>query len=176
MSHNEFQPSQYPNQPAGGYVPGFETNAPARKRKPRRWPWIVAVPVATVALIAVVNGSSDPETEQPESAVTTMPQLLPVTATPPTFRAPIATQIDPLNSDGTFRVGKDIEPGTYSVSITSRSGVGYWARCASIACEITFDGTETGMLGNELLTGPGYLEILPSDAYVQLRGVSLVAE
>lgn len=176
MSHNEFQPSRYPNQPAGGYVPGFETNAPAPKRKPRRWPWIVAVPVVTIALIAIVNGSSDPQPEQVASAATTMPQVLSPTATPPTFRAPIATRVDPLNSDGTFRVGSDIAPGTYSVSITSRSGVGYWARCASVACEITFDGSDTGMIDNDLLTGPGYLEILPSDAYVQLRGVSLVAE
>jgi hypothetical protein len=54
--------------------------------------------------------------------------------------------------DGTFAVGLDIQPGTYKSSDAC-----YWVRLSA------FDGGASGIIANEMSTGPTVVTIAPSD-------------
>lgn len=63
--------------------------------------------------------------------------------------------------DGVYRVGKDIEPGTYR----SRSGSGcYWARLKS------FTGSLNAILANENESGPALVTIKQTDRGFETQG------
>jgi hypothetical protein len=56
-------------------------------------------------------------------------------------------------------------------------GFGYWARCADLSCEIDMDGSDaTGMISNEIVNGPGFLVVAPTDAMVELNGLALTPQ
>jgi hypothetical protein len=71
-------------------------------------------------------------------------------------------------SDGTYRVGTEIEPGTYRGEVNGEFG--YWARLRNTT------GIVSGIAANSVVRGPFVLTIVPSDAAVELRGVTLTAE
>jgi len=56
--------------------------------------------------------------------------------------------------DGTYLVGKDIQPGTYK---SSEGGSGYWARLSS------FSGDLSSIIANDLPQGPSIVKISPND-------------
>lgn len=85
------------------------------------------------------------------------------------MKIPEPKKRDPLTSDGRYKVGTDIEPGVYEYTPRKSDMPGYFERCADIACEI---GTP-GFIQNDLVFGPGYLEILPTDAYIELSRLDL---
>jgi len=70
--------------------------------------------------------------------------------------------------DGTYEVGTDIEPGTYRGEVIGEFG--YWARLNSTT------GMVSGIAANAVVRGPFVLTIVASDAAVELRGVTLMAE
>lgn len=63
--------------------------------------------------------------------------------------------------DGIWRVGIDIQAGTYS---TDGSDFCYWERSSG------FGGTINEIISNETLTGPGVLTVSPSDAGISSSG------
>lgn len=71
-------------------------------------------------------------------------------------------------TDGTYRVGTDIEPGTYRGEVTREFG--YWARLNSAT------GVISGIIANDIVRGPFVVTIIPSDFAIELRGVTLTAE
>jgi hypothetical protein len=71
-------------------------------------------------------------------------------------------------TDGTWKVGRDIEPGTYLGEVSGEWG--YWARLRNTS------GMVSGIVANSVERGPFVLTIVPSDVAVELRGVILTAE
>lgn len=67
--------------------------------------------------------------------------------------------------DGTYRVGPDIPPGTYTGDVVG--DFGYWARLNSTT------GMVSGIEANAVVRGPFVLTIIASDVAVELRGVTL---
>lgn len=67
--------------------------------------------------------------------------------------------------DGVHVVGTGIEPGVYQGEVTGEWG--YWGRLRDTS------GMVSGILANAVVRGPFELEILPTDAAVELRGVTL---
>ncbi|MDP2182121.1 MAG: hypothetical protein Q8K99_06095 [Actinomycetota bacterium] len=67
--------------------------------------------------------------------------------------------------DGIYRVGEDVEPGTYDGTVVGEFG--YWARLRAT------DGTVGSIIANGLPTGPFTLTINPSDEAIELRGVEI---
>ncbi len=82
--------------------------------------------------------------------------------------APPATPpADGVFTEGIYLVGKDIEAGTYRGEVTGE--LGYWARLNAT------DGMVSAIEANDVVRGPFVLTILPRDAAVELRGVTLSA-
>ncbi|MFU8891163.1 MAG: hypothetical protein ACNA76_05830 [Anaerosomatales bacterium] len=71
-------------------------------------------------------------------------------------------------TDGTYRVGPDIEPGTYLGEVNGEFG--YWARLRNTT------GIVSGIIANDIVRGPFVLTIVQSDTAVELRGVTLTPE
>ena len=88
-------------------------------------------------------------------------------------KAPQTEQAEPAESepgvytDGTYDVGTDIEPGTYRGEVDG--DFGYWARLSNTS------GMVTGIIANNVVRGPFLLTIVPADAALELRGVTLRA-
>jgi hypothetical protein len=86
-------------------------------------------------------------------------KTLTVTYPPPPPPAPKTT----METDGTYRVGTDIVPGTYRSAGRSIDGESdcYWARLNSL--------NPTHIIDNNISTGPQVVAIQPSDAAFQTR-------
>jgi hypothetical protein len=109
-----------------------------------------AIAAATIVL-AGCGGSS-------QTAVTTLTSTLEITKTvtmtaPPPPSVPKTT----METDGTYRVGTDIVPGTYRSGGPSPEGTSdcYWARLNSL--------NETHIIDSNISTGPQVVMIQPSD-------------
>lgn len=71
-------------------------------------------------------------------------------------------------SDGKYLVEKDIKSGLYKVTLTDKiTKMGYIERSKDINMELD------NIIANIILTGNGYVEILPSDVAVKLQGVEI---
>jgi hypothetical protein len=68
-----------------------------------------------------------------------------------------------METDGTYRVGIDIVPGTYHSGGPSPGGASdcYWARLSSL--------NPTDIISNDISTGPQTVVIQPSDTAFQTR-------
>jgi len=78
-----------------------------------------------------------------------------------------------LPDNGTLRVGVDIQPGGYVVSLGDDAlmgDTGYWERLSCLT------GDFSCILSNELVQGPGYLTVLPTDVAVKVQNVQLQPE
>lgn len=165
MTYNQ---PQYPGQPYAG----FQQPAPQPPKKKRKWPWIVGGVVAVGVLAAIANPDSAKEgfedgynAADPTTVVDERPT--PVDA-PPAPAAPAQ-----LPDNGTLRVGTDIQPGNYVVSVGDdwlMGDTGYWER---LSCTT---GDFSCILSNEVVTGPGYLTVLPTDVAVKVQNVQLQPE
>ena len=67
--------------------------------------------------------------------------------------------------DGVYVVGTDIEAGTYRGEVVGEWG--YWGRLRDTS------GMISGINANAVVRGPFELEVLPADAAIELRGVTL---
>lgn len=68
-------------------------------------------------------------------------------------------------TDGTYLVGKDINPGTYRYKVIDDDG--YWARLRNVS------GSGDYIIANDIVDGPGYLTINKSDFALQIHGLIL---
>ena len=59
-------------------------------------------------------------------------------------------------ADGTWRVGTDIQPGLYR-TVPEAEGFCYWERLSGL------DGTSDSRIVNDIMRGPGYVEIMETD-------------
>jgi hypothetical protein len=70
-------------------------------------------------------------------------------------------------TDGVYLVGEEIPPGTYNGVVSGETG--YWARLKNTT------GMIDGIITNAVQRGPFILTVLPSDAAVELRGVTIIS-
>src|ERR1700752_2624634 len=76
-------------------------------------------------------------------------------------------------TDGMLKVGTDIQPGVYQVR-PADGNMGYFALCADAGCRIDFDGSDaTGLIDNEIVRGPAYMEVGPGVAYVKVTSLKI---
>lgn len=81
-----------------------------------------------------------------------------------------APQVTPgagVFGEGVYRVGTDVEAGTYRGEVLGEFG--YWARLNSTS------GMVSGIVANAVVRGPFVLTVNPSDVAVELRGVRITA-
>ena len=76
---------------------------------------------------------------------------------------------NPLTSDGVWRVPEDIKPGTYR-AVPTKSYGGYFALCSDYTCAIG-----TGMIRNEMVTGPEVFTIPETAASIKLSRLNLTS-
>lgn len=71
-----------------------------------------------------------------------------------------------FKGDGTYRVGADIAPGTYTTAGPAKGGIGscYWSRLSSL------DGEFGSIIANENLEGQGVVTIAATDAAFKTTG------
>jgi len=145
---------------------------PARSPKPADPPWrspfavgaAIVVFVRWSAFMVAVGAATYPAptatTEMAKAASPAPTYASPVptttTTTPPTTQAPAPTTTAPAAiKDGTYRVGVDIEPGTYRSTSTASC---YWARLRD------FTGTGNDVIANEfVMSGLAVVTIQPGD-------------
>lgn len=124
---------------------------------PGRWD-ILVVLVTCVGLLSgcVMGGRSTPATVTVhDSAANTMPPIYPsTTASFPSAAAQAPAPAPTIPSDGTFRVGTDIQPGTYR---SAGSDSCYWARLSGLS------GDLHDIIANSGSPGPQVVQIAPSD-------------
>ncbi|MEU5841959.1 hypothetical protein [Rhodococcus sp. NPDC047139] len=163
--------------PPDGYgapPPPWPTDPPPRQPK---WPWLmggallVAVGAAVAALILTLTRSSDPEPGDAgasASVPTVTVSLSPsASAAPqPQTNPPAAPSSFPTN--GTLKVGVDIEPGEYAIRPTNALG-GYWERLSCLT------GDFACVTANSIVQGNSYVTVLPSDAALRIEDLELTA-
>jgi hypothetical protein len=67
--------------------------------------------------------------------------------------------------DGLYRVGDQIQPGTYETTgPTTGSGMGYWARLSNTS------GEGSAIITNDIVTSPATMTIAPTDKAVKFSG------
>ena len=115
-------------------------------------------------------GSQNPAPGTPISAATSGVQLIagPAAPTPAPALAPSPAPVPTIDpspattlSAGTYAVGTDIAPGTYS---TPGGGYCYWARLKAA------DGELSSISANQIVQGPGTVTVKSSDKYIELSG------
>lgn len=138
----------YPQQPMYAQQPPPPPPAKPRKKLNRGClvgSIIIGVLVAIGFAAAVNNGGSATTTTQPTPATTAQAQ-----ATAVATKSAFATF-----GDGTFTVGKDIQPGTYRTRVGATGC--YYARLKG------FGGTVSDIINNDTTDGPAIVTISASD-------------
>ena len=110
------------------------------------------------------SSSSDPPSNSPSASSSSdlPPRMSPPTTSRPAgpqpgaTRAPAPATRSRIGGDGIYRVGADIEPGTYRSPGPSNSAC-YWARLDA----------QDEILDNSLSRGPSVVNVQPTDAAVE---------
>lgn len=166
----QFPPNQqYPQNgpyPGPGYYaqPGFPATPPPPPKKSYTWLWVlIGLAVAVLVLrVLVVGGTTDSSSTDSDDTVTS---IQPATGAPLETSAGQTTDvIDPLVTDGVYRVGVDIQPGQYRYRARDNDS-GYWKTCSDANCQDIIQNDVTGV--------SGYLTITPDVAYIELDGLNL---
>ena len=158
-------PAGYPGN-SGGYAPVppayVRTNVAEywkNARNGKRNLSILAAAFVIFLLVGSVSRGSTGATGANSTSLTTSQGSgsHPATAQPTTPPAPTATATPSFANfgDGTFQVGKDIQPGTYRTR-TASPGC-YWARLSG------FGGTVGEIIANDNTDGPAVVTIATSD-------------
>jgi hypothetical protein len=108
--------------------------------------------IAGVAIVLAGCGGGSTQATVTVTSTLEVTKTVTVTNPPPSF-APKTT----IETDGTYRVGTDIVPGTYHSAGPSPQGESdcYWARLNSL--------NPTHIITNNISTGPQVVTIQPSD-------------
>jgi hypothetical protein len=160
--------SQYPQPPPQdypSYPPPPYQQPPPPKRKRRIWLWIVGIIVVfivigTFASRGGTTTSTPPvATNAPATGSTPAATSAPaVTPTPTPKPSPTFAHF----GDGTYQVGKDIQPGTYRIRVGSPGC--YFARLKG------FGGTIDDIIANNNVSAPTIVTISSSDKGFQSSG------
>jgi hypothetical protein len=144
------------------FVAGTATASPALRKvvlKPGRCISVAKLRVcAPKAKPPVTRTVTDTVTSTVQETVTSPPVT--VTAPPETVTTTVSTPPPPpatAFTDGTYRVGTDIQAGTYQSTATTPDAC-YWARLSG------FGGTLDEIIGNYSGSSPTIVTIEPSDA------------
>jgi hypothetical protein len=174
------QPSQYPQQPQPGQfpsgqppfyppAPGMMPSKPPRKKLGRRAWVIVGVIVLIIIIISIAtnayNGSANPTTANTTTPTSTQPAVQPAKAQVPTAtptKAPTPTPSFASFGDGSYQVGKDIQPGTYRTRVGSPGC--YYERLSG------FGGTVGDIIANSNTDYPAIVTIAPTDKGFDSQG------
>lgn len=149
--------------------PQPQDGQPQRKSH-KKWWWIGGIAVAAVIVGSVSAGAGDDDTPMatpapaPVTAADVGGDAAPAPAPEPQPTTPAAPR-----TSGKLKVGTDIAPGAYRAEPVR--GTGYLARCSDRNC-----GLGDGLIDNYLFTGPDYVDILPTDAFVEVNGVRLIPD
>ncbi|BBZ13840.1 hypothetical protein [Mycobacterium branderi] len=110
--------------------------------------------IATAAMLLAGCGGSGHPVATVTSTVQPVTKTVTVTVPPPATPLPKTT----MDTDGTYRVGTDIELGTYRTGGRSAEGESdcYWARLHSL--------NPTDIIDNNIGNGPQQVAIQPGDA------------
>ena len=109
------------------------------------------------------------KTEAPSPDPVPSPDPAPVPAPAPEPKpapapAPKAETVTTFG-DGLYRVGDQIQPGTYQTTgPTTGSGMGYWARLSNTS------GEGSAIITNDIVKGPATMTIAPTDKAVEFSG------
>lgn len=148
---------------------------PAPKRSGGNAKWIIGgvAVIAVIGLGSSLAGKDAADAPPAETVAVYEPAPHPSEQAP--LVAPAPEQVEAargtIDRDGMFKVGTDLAPGEYVVTMTDPN-MGYYELCSAPSCSLEIDGTGT-MLANEMVLGDGYLTVGPEVAYVKLRGVSI---
>lgn len=152
--------TQYPQTPPQGYpsYPPPPYQQPLQPKPKRRlWLWIIGI-IVVLAIIGSFASRGGTTTSTPPAAT-----QAPAGNTPAATQAPAATptpQPSPTPAfahfgDGTYQVGKDIQPGTYRTRVGSTGC--YYARLKG------FGGTVDDIIANDNTDAPAVVTIKASD-------------
>jgi hypothetical protein len=172
-------PDQQPSPQQGASYPQWQPQTqqqplrPPVKRRSRRRMWLViaVVVVFIIVIAAIAGGSHGGTTSQPASTPstqTTQPASQPTTV--PTHAASTPTSVPTQKpapsfvtfSDGTYQVGKDIQPGTYRTR-TASPGC-YYERLSG------FGGTVGDIIANNNTDNPAIVTIKATDKGFDTQG------
>lgn len=178
MSHHTPGPYPEPGRNAYGLDQGSHAAFPPPqppKPKRKKWPWVVAAIGAVVVISVAANPDSAEEGYNDATGGTSEQAPIPPQAVderPTPVQAPPAAPAEPeaLPDNGVLKVGTDIAPGEYTVTVGDDRfmDTGYWER---LSCTT---GDFSCILSNEIVQGPGYLTVLPSDVAVKVQNVQLI--
>lgn len=170
------QPFQYLQQPQSGQfqagqppfyplAPGLMPSKPPRKKLSRRAWIIVGVVVLILIIIIAVNSGTKGTANTTTANTSTQPAAQPTTAhvpTAPPTKVPTPTPTFANFADGSYQVGKDIQPGTYRTR-TGSPGC-YYERLKG------FGGTVDDIIANSNTDYPAIVTIAPSDKGFNSQG------
>lgn len=113
--------------------------------------------IAGAAIVLAGCGGGSTQTAVTQTAVTVTSTLEVTKTVTVTLPPPPSTPKTIIETDGTYRVGTDIAPGTYRSGGTSPEGESdcYWARLRSLK--------PTDIINSDIGTGPQVVTIQPSD-------------
>lgn len=165
-----------------GYPPGGYQQQPPPPPPKKKWPWVVGGVAAVIVLgLAVATGvvlgaGGDNRTNDAAFASPTTASRAGAQAVAPRSAAANTSDAAPtaspapsgLPSNGILKVGTDIHPGEYAVSAAGASS-GYWERLSCLS------GDFECIIANDIVTGKGYLTVLPGDVAVKVQDLRLVA-
>ncbi len=131
------------------------------KKKTPTWVWVLAIVVGapmTLCTVAAVGAAG--RSGKSESVAVPSPQVVAATPSPqPVEAAPEPEPVGPKTEfagDGTFLVGKDIEPGTYRGN-EAGGKMCYWTRLSGLSGEMG------DMIANDIAQGPTVVTIKATD-------------
>jgi hypothetical protein len=121
--------------------------------------------LVAVALFAVVGCSQPREAAAPaerETVTETVTEVVTEVVTETAAPEPPAGPAVAIAEPGTYRIGPDLQPGTYQLAeVTGPLGMCYWARLRGVG------GTLGDIIANGNVLGPTVVEISASDAAFQ---------
>jgi hypothetical protein len=133
-----------------------------------RPPWYqqkrYAFPLISLVLLVIIGLFGDHTTPAPAPAPVPAPAPRPVPEPAPV--APLTTEdaLAGMYYKGTFLVGSQIQPGTYSTQGPTTQDDGQWARLSNTT------GDPTAVVAHGIVNGPTTVTILPTDAAFQTTG------
>lgn len=166
MSQNAYPP-QYEHWPqSGGPGGGYTPNPPPPPRRMKVL-WIIfgVMAVITVGLCLIVGLSID-NSKKPTDVPRTTAIATTAAQTHPTAKAVPVKPTVVVVGDGSWEVGTEIKPGTYTTTVGLNTGGCYWARLRN------FDGGLDSIIdnGNYDPGAHGRIVVKSSDKGVELTG------
>jgi hypothetical protein len=118
------------------------------------------IAIAGAALALVGCGSTGRSTTSTYTKTVTFT----TTNAPAAPTSPASTAYTTIPGEGTFRVGADVQPGTYLSSAAEADRHCYWYRLRDLS------GTPSGQIASGYTLGPVYVTISSTDAAFKTEG------